>query len=157
MNEFTAKKFGEVLAFCRVDMETIEKGKAAYIASMGQAAVTQTERNLKKQAEAIENAATRATMIDTTKAKSEATGTKLRAMRDMYVGDEWDNPAELMEWAGFFEGAAIVHWQLVEGAAETLRDATLQALAKSGTKLHQDLLTKVGSAIQTIGATKAKG
>ena len=35
MNEFTAKKLGEVLAFAEVGMETFEKGRDAFISVFG--------------------------------------------------------------------------------------------------------------------------
>jgi hypothetical protein len=94
-------------------------------------------------------------MQDITLAKAEATGTKLRAMRDMYVGDQWDNPAELLEWLGFFEGAAVVHWALVEGAGKGLQDQDLADLAKDGKSIHQNLLLAVEGSIKKIGEQKA--
>jgi hypothetical protein len=51
--------------------------------------------------------------------KANGTGTKLMKMRDIYIADQWRKPSEIAEWLGFFEGAAYVHWNLVDGAGES--------------------------------------
>jgi hypothetical protein len=93
--------------------------------------------------------------IDITLAKAEKTGEKLMKMRDLYVGDEWDNATELMEWSGFFEGAAVVHWALVKGAAEALNDEGFIMLAQEGVNYHYELLELAESELGSIGQTKA--
>ncbi len=156
MNEFTAKKLGEVLAFARVGSETFEKGQAALEQVLGAERVTDTIRTLQQRASEIELAAREAGIQDITLAKAEGTGTKLRSMRELYVGDEWDNPAELLEWSGFFEGAAVVHWELVCGASKALDDDTLKTLAQTGRDFHHDTLHQVGDAIRELGTKKAQ-
>lgn len=153
MNEFAAKKLGEVLAFCRVGVETIERGHEAVSQVLED--VDGLANKLKDHATRIETIAENAGMSDVTLTKADGTGTKLRSMRDMYVGDEWDNPAELLEWLGFFEGAAIVHWALVEGAGKALTNGELEDLADKGKDLHEDLLEDVEDAIKKLGAKKA--
>ncbi len=155
MNQFTAKKLGEVLAFSKVGQETIEKGRDAFEQVLGAETVANTVAALDQQAVDIEALATEASVQDITLAKAEGTGKKLRDMRDMYVGDEWDNAAELLEWSGFFEGAAVVHWALVDGASEALNDTALQDLAAEGMGLHQDLLEMVTQSITKLGHEKA--
>jgi hypothetical protein len=76
-------------------------------------------------------------------------------MMELYVGDQWDNPAELLEWLGFFEGAALIHWKLVEGAASSLDETQLKELAQTGTDFHQNLLTTVAKTIRELGGKKA--
>lgn len=153
MNEFAAKKLGEVLAFCRVGVETIERGHEALSQVLED--VDGLSNKLKDHATRIESIAENAGMSDVTLTKADGTSTKLRSMRDMYVGDEWDNPAELLEWLGFFEGAAIVHWALVEGAGQALTNGELESLADKGKDLHEDLLEDVEDALKKLGAKKA--
>jgi hypothetical protein len=112
MNDFVAKKLGEVMAFTSMGLELIERGGQALAGALGEKTVNQTRSDLESQLENIKTYAS-----ETTLTKAEATGGKLRGMAETYIGDQWDNPAELLEWLGFFEGAALVHWQLVSGAA----------------------------------------
>ncbi len=155
MNQFTAKKLGEVLAFCQVGHETFEKGRVALEQGLGAEVVEKALAELEQQAMDIEAAAKEAGVEEITLTKAQGTGGKLRGMRDMYVGDEWDNPAELLEWSGFFEGAAVVHWALVVGAAEALNDTHLQDLAATGKTLHHTLLHTVTERITKLGNQKA--
>lgn len=155
MNEFTAKKLGEVLAFAVVGQEIFEKGKDALAQVLTQEGVAEASKKAGEHAQTIKNLAEAGGTSDITIPKSQKTGDKLRAMLDLYVGDEWDNPAELLEWLGFFEGAAVVHWKLVEGASSALKDAKLEELASTGVKFHQDLLLTVSERIRDLGGKKA--
>lgn len=156
MNEFTAKKLGEVLAFSRVGVETLEKGRQAFEQAFSEGEVQETIDIFLDQAEKIEVMVEDSEFKEITLKKSEATGSKLRAMREMYVGDEWDNPAELLEWSGFFQGAAVVHWALVEGTASTLRHLELENIASDAKDAHDDLLEDVCDALHNIGMQKAQ-
>lgn len=155
MNEFTAKKLGEVLAFCRVGAETISRGQKAMEEALGNDGVSYVLSGLESQAKTIESIAQEGDSSEITLKKAEATGKKLSAMRDLYVGDEWDNPTELMEWHGFFEGAAIVHWELVMGSGIGLANTELQNLAKEAVNFHKSLLDQVSEILRTTGSTRA--
>ncbi len=155
INEFTAKKLGEVLAFAEVGVETLDKGKKAFNEIWSyRAEGLQAEFNT--QSKLIKKFATQYDCLGTTVSKAEKTGSKLRTMRDGYIDDEWDNPTELLEWLGFFQGAAYVHWQLVVGASEILEDMELIEFAKQSAVAHHVLLHDVGEAIRTIGQERAK-
>lgn len=143
MTEFSARKLGEVLAFSVVGAETMEKGRTALDSVFGGEKVAMFIDAHKAHAAAIEKAAKDADMGEVTMKKAEATGEKLRKMRDMYVGDEWENPAELMEWLGFFEGAAVVHFSLVHGSGEALGNAEVTGIATQGTQFHNGILQEV--------------
>lgn len=155
INEFVAKKLGEVLAFNRVGTETLEKGRAALVAVLGEEKIVDMEERNKVHGENIIKIASDAGVLETTSAKADKTSDKLRAMRDLYVGDQWDNATELLEWSGFFEGAAVVHWALVRGAAEALEHATLTVLAEEGVDWHYELLEMAESELGSKGADKA--
>ncbi len=155
MNEFTAKKLGEVLAFTRVALDTISRGKEALVQHLGAERVLDMEEKNKLHNETILASVQAAGVDSITETKAQKTAEKLTRMRDLYVGDEWDNATELMEWSGFFEGAAIVHWALVRGAAEALGDEQLLTLAQEGVTYHYELLELAESELASIGQTRA--
>lgn len=154
MNEFIAKKLGEVLAFNSIGTETFEKGRTALIAALGEERFLDIEDKNRLHGKEIMRIATDEGIIDITLAKASKTQDKLRAMRDLYVADQWDNATELMEWSGFFEGAAIVHWALVCGAAEGLNHDALLTLAEEAVNWHTELLELAEGELHTTGASR---
>lgn len=155
MNEFTAKKLGEVLAFNRVEMDTLTKGRSALLEKLGEEKILEIEEKNKIYGEALTKIATDAGMIDTTLTKAKATSEKLEKMRDLYVADQWDNAIELLEWSGFFEGATIVHWALVRGSAQGLNDENLLLLAEEAISWHTELLELAEEELTARGEEKA--
>lgn len=155
MNEFAAKKLGEVLAFNRVGTETVEKGRVALVEALGEEKILDMEEKNRIHGEEVMRIATEAGVIDTTLAKADKTGEKLTQMRDLYVGDQWDNATELLEWSGFFEGAAIVHWGLIKGVAEAINDENLMTLAEESVNWHYELLEMAEGQLEIKGADKA--
>lgn len=154
MNEFVGKKLGEVMAFSQLGIELFERGEEAL-----KTVIEDYDRvvsDFGKQSEEIQQLAETHGVDEITMAKAEATGSKLRGMMETYIGDEWDNTAELLEWMGFFEGAALVHWKLVEGASTTLESDEMQELAQFGANLHQDLLGRAQEAIMIVGSARAQ-
>ena len=155
MNEFAAKKMGEVLAFNRLSTETLEKGRAALSAVLGEQRILDMEEKNRMHGDAIVQIATEAGVVDTTNAKADATKLKLAQMRDMYIGDQWNNATEIFEWSGFFEGAAIVHWAVVKGVAQAVNNETLLTLSQEGITWHYELLELVESELESKGADRA--
>lgn|SRR5574343_374628 len=155
MNEFVGKKIGEVLAFCKVGEETFKKGITALTEKMGTEFVNDYIDRSHMYTESLERMVTDTDVYDVVMKKAEATGTKLRAMRDMYVGDQWDNATELMEWSGFFEGAAVVHFALVQGAADKLENDELSALANEAVSFHYQVLEDAEAELASVGQMKA--
>lgn len=147
MNEFIAKKLGEVLAFERASQELFQRGKDALSAYCGAERIEAWIAQSESQASALEASAMRLNCSEITLAKALATGKKLTEMRDMYLQDRWDDAAELMEWLGFFEGAAIVHWALVVGAGKKLSDTDTMSIAENGVANHEERIVAVKSAI----------
>lgn len=157
MNEFTAKKLGEVLAFATVGVETWKQGRLALASNFGEEGVGGYTDTLDTIKDSIHAIADRAGVFETVMAKLEKTGDKLRRMRDMYVGDEWNNPTELLEWSGFFEGAAVVHASLLQGAAEEMGHAELQSIATQSLDHHKTIFENVTKQLYLVGHTKARG
>jgi len=156
MNDFVAKKLGEVLAFTNVGNDTLTRGRAALVVSLGEEKVADMEDKNRIHGEAVIKIATEHKMIDTTLAKAEKTEAKLKSMRDLYVGDQWDNATELLEWSGFFEGAAIVHWALVKGCAQTLNAEDLLLLSEEAINWHYESLEISEGELEQVGADKAQ-
>ena len=114
MNEFSAKKIGEGLAFTNVSNKTFEKGYEGFRKLFMDVKLDALKKENTECYDELLNIAKELKVEDITLSKALATEEKLLSMRDLYVKDEWDNITELCEWLGFFEGAAIVHWALVE-------------------------------------------
>jgi hypothetical protein len=155
MNEFVAKKLGEVLAFALVGLDTLEKGKSGYklIFNPDQLRIVGGSNN--DFAVSIEAITKAHGVWDTTTTKAVGTKAKLIAMRDLYVKDEWDNPVELIEWSGFFLGAALVHWKLVEGAAESVDIPELSSLAQKAILYYEESLEHSSAYLKDTGTKRA--
>jgi len=156
LNEFVAKKLGEVLAFAAVGIETFEKGKSALVSVLREDVVKDFIQKCESHRSKILEIAENQVISDVVLKKLDGTGTKLRSMRDLYVGDQWENPTELLEWSGFFEGAALVHWSLVKGAGETTNHQEVINLAQDATTLHQEIFDKAVKLLHQVGKTKSK-
>jgi hypothetical protein len=154
MNEFQAKKLGEVLAFEQIGIDTLTKAFEAYEIIFEASEVSRIEEQLTANAELIKEIAANAQVEDIVMQKSEKTGVKLRQMRDLYIGEQWDNPSEIAEWLGFQEGAAYVHWRLVEGAEKASHLPHLKQLAKGATDFHISLLELSSKYLEKLGKTK---
>jgi hypothetical protein len=88
--------------------------------------------------------------------KGEKTAEKITKMGDMYVGDDWDDVAEVLEWLSFFVGGAIVHWQLIAGAGEAMGHTALKRIADAGVAYYSELLDQLKIAGTKIGAERAQ-
>lgn len=143
-----SKKLGEVLAFANVGVDTFEKGREGLVKVWDESEVEGLITTNKEHAESIKELINKSDMSDAGIDKSKATGEKLSSMRDMYIGDEWDDPIELCEWLGFFEGAAIVHWSLIKGFAEKEKDEDMEEVSDKAIEYHNRLFEKVNETIK---------
>ncbi len=155
INEFVAKKIGEVLAFTRVSTDTLTKGHASLVEVIGAEKVQDMLDKNRLHGEELMRIATEGGAIDTTLAKADKTEEKLKSMRELYVADQWDNATELLEWSGFFEGAFIVHLALVRGSGEVLDNEALITLSNEAISYHYELLEQSESELATIGQDKS--
>ena len=154
INEFVAKKIGEVVAFCTVGNDTLEKGGDALRLQLGDEFVLDMQEKNTLYKQALLDIATTADMLDTTHTKALKTGEKLTTMREMYIGDQWHNPVEIFEWSGFFFGAAIVHFALVQGAAEALNHEQLLELTNEAIAWNYECLEKIESKLAEVGSDR---
>ena len=155
INEFTAKKIGEVVAFCNIGSDTLVKGGDALHAQLGDTlALDIIEKNTLYK-EALLHIVAGTAMLAITEAKATKTGEKLSAMRELYIGDQWGNPTEVFEWSGFFYGAAIVHFALVRGSAEALGHEQLIELANEAIAWNYEILESIESKLAEVGSDRA--
>ena len=153
MNEKIAKKVGEAYAFSRVLKELKEKTPKVldellgdYSDSVSFASEGQIS-NLEKLSEEF-------SMKEIVVIKAEKTSKKITEMGDFYVGDDWDDSAEVLEWMSFFLGAAIVHWQLILGAAKKMNHSEFISVSEDGVGYYTQLLDKAKMKAEEIGAER---
>lgn len=156
MNEHMWRKCGEVKAFAEVGIEMLKRGKPALRDDVFSAdeieeliAANRTHRDQ------LDQIAKSSDMLDVMNEKAEATQTKLETLQDDYLTDkdDWKDPHELLEWAGFFHGGAIVHWSLIVGAAQSADHQKLLKLGEGGRTFHQEVLNAVDKNLERLGST----
>ncbi len=155
MNEFTAKKLGEVYAFTIFGHDTLNKGGSPILEKPRNQFFTNIKEKNEVHGAELKRIAEKAGVSEAMLAKAEKTVEKLKKMREVYIGDQWQNATEVCEWSGFFEGAAIVHWQLLRGAEKTIKQETLLILTEEGVNTHYEFLEKFGGELEEVGQAKA--
>lgn len=146
------EKLGEVKAFAVTGVSFLERGHDGFTTVFTESEIeTLLDENEKhiKRIDKISEAADKKGLVDK---KAEATKEKILDMQDRYLEDEddWEDAMELLEWAGFFHGGAVVHWNLVRGASKTVRDPELNALVEGGSKFHDHLLGTIANALKEL-------
>jgi len=146
------KKVGEVLAFTHVGLDTFERGEDAFVQVFAEEEYEQIIKELEDMRDELNIFVTQAEEGEIVIAKSEKTSDKLINMRDLYINDEWGDQVELLEWLGFFQGAALVHWSLVFGYASGGFVPTLGDVAKGAMTFHENVLQKVAQVLVDVGS-----
>jgi hypothetical protein len=156
MNEKVAKKIGEAYAFAQVLHDTYQSNESVMqdLFAGHAADITNTAMS---QIDALRTISENAGMEDVVLPKADRTGAKISNMADMYVGDEWDNPVEVLEWMSFFVGGAIVHWQLIAGSGEAMGHQELFELASNGAQYYSDLMEQLREYSIEIGKARVEG
>jgi hypothetical protein len=156
MNEKVSKKIGEAYAFSTVLNNINSKTPEVLKELLGEEAEkipSVSDGQISQLDEIIDSAGT----TEIVKTKAEKTGNKITEMGDFYVGDDWDDSAEVLEWFSFFLGAAIIHWQLILGAGEELKNEKLIETAGSGVKYFENLLSISKESAAKVGVERARG
>lgn len=154
MNDFAARKFGEVLAFAETFNDTVQRANEAISKERSEDEIQQLIDTSTDHANRIKAIVLAAGVSDSTLKKAEATNAKLRTMRDTYIGDSWDELTEIYEWLGFYTGAAIVHWALIEGVGEGLNDDETTGLVKDAREFYQQLMNDSIKHLQEVGRNR---
>lgn len=144
MNEFTAKKLAEIEAFLQISGVIIEKAGSPLMDSNPE--VVESLDALSQQTVAPSIDAGVKEIFDT---KVEKTHAKLSNMMEIYIGDEWDNPVEVLEWSSFFSGAAAAHAALASELSEETREQ-LDTVRSD----FEALLQKVIAGLRAVGIAR---
>jgi len=151
MDAFLAKKTGEILAFSKLTEETFKKAKETLAGSIKESDLDEIIGKSASQIGKIEDVSEKNGVLEAVRTKAEKTVEKIGKMRDLYLKEEdWEDPAEVFEWLGFFEGAAVVHFSLVLGKAREAGVGELVEIAVLGFNFHQELLETVSLAIRKV-------
>lgn len=151
MNEFIVKKMAEVQAF--INLRSVILDKAYGLSDMA----PRTAAALAEKNPEIGSLIESASLKEVFRSKVQKTDDKLTEMMNLYIGDEWDNPVEVLEWLSFYSGAAAAHAALVAG--------TLNELGKTDDerqliKIHDgfwQLLASVKEELVATGVKRVKG
>ena len=156
MNEKVSKKIGEAYAFSDVLGGINEKTPDVLKELLGDLPINIKEVS-ESQISGLEEVISEAGTSEIVKTKAEKTSNKITEMGDFYVGDDWDDSAEVLEWFSFFLGAAIIHWQLILGAGKELSNEKLVSVSESGVKYFEELLSVSKDSAEKIGVERARG
>jgi hypothetical protein len=104
MQEAAVKKCAEVAAFIALADEIIKRAGQAFAGHAPVCHQKLTDISAVSFADTIPNE--HRPLFD---AKTNKTVTKLTTMMELYIGDEWDNPIEVLEWCSFYAGAGAAH------------------------------------------------
>jgi hypothetical protein len=154
MNEKITKKVGEAYAFAQV-LETTFMANEAVMTELLETAAGTVVSTASEQRAALHAICDAAETSDILLPKAEKTAAKISKMGDMYVGDDWDDAAEVLEWMSFFVGGAIVHWQLIAGAGAAMDDEMLTDAATSGVVYYESLMDQLKRAATKVGQERS--
>lgn len=144
MNEFTAKKLAEVEAFLQISGVIIEKAGSPLMDNNPEVVESLDALSQQTVASSIDTEVKE--IFDT---KVEKTHAKLSNMMEIYIGEEWGNPVEVLEWSSFFSGAAAAHAAL----ASELSDETREQLDIVRSDFEA-LLQKVIAGLRAVGIAR---
>lgn len=154
MTEKIAKKVGEAHAFAAVLEKTFNENTEVMNTLLGEHAQTVTAKTEKQRTD-LETVADAAQMKEVVTTKSAKTSDKITGMGETYVGDDWDDVAEVLEWMSFFVGGAIVHWQLIAGAADKMEEEAFKTITEAGTEYYTNLMEQLKQYAITVGHDRA--
>lgn len=154
MNTFVSKKLGEVLAFARVGTDTLDKarGLTKILEEEGLNSAREGLESLESSIISLPSLGDGDQDMDASSAESERT---ILDMRDTYIDGEWNEASEVLEWMGFYAGAAIVHWQLLAGAAAAMEDTDLAELCDTALDFYGSLFISDEELLREIGAARS--
>ena len=154
MNEKVSKKVGEAYAFSMILKEINQKTPGVLKELLGD--LSENINSITEdQISSFDQIIGEAGATEVVKTKAEKTSNKIAEMGDFYVGDDWDDSAEVLEWLSFFLGAAIIHWQLILGAGRELENESLTQTAEKGVKYFEDLMQVAKDSAEKIGVERA--
>ncbi len=156
MNEKVAKKVGEAYAFSQI-LNNLYSDYPAVVEELLEDKSTDIENKTSGHISGLERVAQELEMHEVVVTKAEKTVSKITGMGETYVGDEWDNPVEVLEWMSFFLGAAIIHWNLILGSAQEMGHDDFASVAGDGLSYFQELFQALTDKSEEVGKARAQG
>jgi hypothetical protein len=146
-NTFTIKKLAEVQAFIKLKADILERSGSNF---------KNHSPSVYEKLKSI-NADLNSLVADEGKEvfdiKIEATQTKLTKMMELYVGDSWDDPVEVLEWLSFYSGSASAHCVL---AASALSELGIDSGYETVKKLADDFFANLGLVKESLAESAKK-
>lgn len=155
MNEKITMKVGEAGAFAAVLEATYQANEKVMKELLGKKAGAVVKTAASQQT-ALKSLCDEAGTVSALMPKIEKTAKKITSMGEMYVGDQWGDSAEVLEWMSFFVGGAIVHWQLIAGAGEAMGHTALKRVADTGVVYYTELQDQLKVAASSVGAARSQ-
>lgn len=152
MDSFLVKKIGEVFAFARASRDILNKGREGLLKIMKKNELEDFLSANEVHIETIMKIVEENDLDEEVRNQAANTEEKLNKMRDIYLSRETDfsDPADIAEWMGFFEGAAYVHWSLVEDEAREGGMDDLRHLASEASNFHEKMLEQIASGVKEL-------
>jgi ElaB/YqjD/DUF883 family membrane-anchored ribosome-binding protein len=155
MNTKTAKKVGEAHAFLEA-LNNLYRNYENVMTDVFQGSPDEHIGAHSKLQQLLQDVSRENDQEDVMTEKSSKTVVKIEKMGETYVGDEWDNPVEVVEWLSFLLGAAVVHWQVIAGSAESSEQTTFIATTKSGLEHLKSMFSELEKKAKSIGKERAQ-
>jgi hypothetical protein len=156
MNTFISEKLGEVLAFARMGSDTLEKGTKCFLKMMPKKDFERMEMMFKELGMKVAAIAEEGGVMEDVGKEADKTGEKVTKMRDTYLKGVWDDESDLLEWMGFYTGASLVHWRLIQGAAKKMKFDDLAQVARQAVGFYDALFVSDEATLEKIGAAGVK-
>lgn len=155
MNEFTAKKLGEVYAFITLVLDTYHQGNPGFSKVFDEDTLKQRIVVLASLRDELAQIVEGFGQSETMQTKSERTLSKITRARDEYIDGRWDNLVELYEWFSFNAGAGGAHASEVVGASTAINNAEMIRTTKQIEAYFDDLLIECKEFLYKIGVASS--
>lgn len=150
MNEFTVKKIAEVYAFCQLAETILTRSGASFTSYAPEVQAQLTTFSTIIYPSLV------STSQDIFDQKVAKTITKLTTMMELYIGDEWDNPVEVLEWLSFYAGAGSAHAELAWNAGAAQGQDTLAISIKETSEAFSHLLSSITTRLGQTGLDRGR-
>jgi hypothetical protein len=147
LTNHVAKKLGELLAFAQISQEIAEKTAQYGDGVFPMQKMKDTHAAYEKRLVATAQLSEITTQVQEQGAKSKE---KIAAMQNTYLQEKWEDKEEVFEWLGFFIGAHLIHWSLVQDLAKEAGMAELEEFSRQAESFEKELLEQLAGAIKEL-------
>lgn len=148
MKKVLAKKLGEVCAFAKISLDTYTRGEEALTKVFDTDYIKEIQHTNEETVSQLEEFMNNQDQKSVFENYSNTAEKKITEMRRIYLEDKWNETDEVLEWLGFVEGSAAVHWSLVEELSAEEGLSQFDTIAAKMKSYHTQLLQKMAQAIK---------